>query len=64
MEALAVRWLCPNEEIVITTPCLDCGETITVRMEGDRVLEVDPADAVGYQVSPFVQWREGSSAFN
>ena len=64
MEALAVSWLCPNEEIVVKTPCLDCGEAITVRMKDDKVLEIDPPEAVGYQLSPFVQWREGSSAFN
>jgi len=64
MEALAVSWLRPGEEIVVKTPCLDCGEQITVRMKDDKVLEVDPSEAVGYQLSPFVQWREGSSAFN
>jgi len=64
MEALAVSWLRSDEEIVVKTPCLDCGETITVRMKHDKVLEVDPPEAVGYQLSPFVQWREGSSAFN
>lgn len=59
-----MRWLRPDEEIVVKTPCLDCGESITVRMQRDKVLEVDPPETVGYQLSPFVQWREGTSAFN
>jgi hypothetical protein len=63
MEALAVRWLCPGKEVTIETPCLDCGELITVRMKDDEI-EVDPQTAVGYQLSPFAQWREGSGAFN
>lgn len=64
MEALAVRWLVPGKEVTVETPCLDCGDTITVRMRDDIVLEVDPPETVGYQISPFAQWREGSGAFN
>jgi hypothetical protein len=63
MEALAVRWLCPGKEILIETPCLDCGESVTIRMRDDDI-QVDPSTAVGYQLSPFAQWREGSGAFN
>lgn len=63
MEALAVRWLTPGQVVSVETTCLDCGESIRIRMR-DEDVEVDPPTTVGYQVSPFVQWREGSSAFN
>ena len=64
MESLAVRWLFPGKVITIETTCLDCGEGITVKVKDEEVLEVDPESAVGYMLSPFVQWREGSGAFN
>ena len=63
MEALAVRWLCPGKHVFIETPCLDCGESVTIQMRDDEI-HVDPPTAVGYQLSPFAQWREGSGAFN
>ncbi len=59
-----MRWLFPEKEIKIDTICLDCGEPITVRMKDEDVIEVDPDTTVGYMLSPFVQWREGSGAFN
>ena len=64
MEALAVRWLFPGKEIRIDTRCMDCGEPIVVRMLDEQILEVDPQTAVGYMMSPFTKWREGSKAFN
>ncbi len=64
MEALAVRWLFPGREITVKTPCLDCGESVTIKMRDEEILTIDPETAVGYQLSPFVQWREGSGAFN
>lgn len=64
MEALAVRWLFPGREVTVSTPCLDCGETVSVTMRDEDVVSIDPETAVGYQLSPFVQWREGSGAFN
>ncbi len=64
MEALAVRWLFPGREVAITTSCLDCGEQVTVKIRDEEVISIDPDTAVGYQLSPFVQWREGSGAFN
>jgi hypothetical protein len=59
-----VRWLFPGSEIRIDTRCMDCGEPIRVRFEDDRLVEVDPPSSVGYMMSPFTKWREGSSAFN
>jgi hypothetical protein len=64
MEGLAVRWLFPGNEVRLDTVCLDCGEPVVVRMRDEQILEIDPPEAVGYMTSPFVQWREGSGAFN
>ena len=64
MEALAVRWLFPGREVQIETACLDCGEPITVRLKDDEILEIQPEGAVGYMLSPFAEWRDGTGAFN
>lgn len=64
MEALAVRWLFPNQEVVIDTRCLDCGEPIRIRTRDDEVLDIDPESAVGFMPSPFARSRAGSGAFN
>jgi len=64
MEALAVRWLFPGKEVRVDTVCLDCGEPIVVRMQDERVIEVDPPSSVAYLMSPFAKWREGTGAFN
>ena len=59
-----MRWLFPGREIRIDTPCLDCGETIAIRMRDEHILDVDPPTAVAFMMSPFTPWREGSKAFN
>lgn len=59
-----MRWLVPGAEVTLEQPCLDCGETIRVRLRDDELLEIDPVSAVGYMPSPFAQWRDGSGAFN
>ncbi len=64
MEVLAVRWLFPGKEIRVETVCLDCGEPITVRMRDEEILEIDPPSSVGYVMSPFAKWREGTGPFN
>jgi hypothetical protein len=52
---LAVRWLFPGTEIRIDTRCLDCGEPITVRMQDEEILEVNPATVVGHMNIPFAK---------
>lgn len=64
MEALAVRWLFPSQEVLVQTRCLDCGEPIRVRSRDGEILEIDPESAVGYMPSPFARSRAGSGAFN
>jgi hypothetical protein len=64
MESLAVRWLFPDQEIVVDSRCLDCGDSIRLRMRDEEILEIDPQTAVGYMPSPFAASRVGSAAFN
>lgn len=64
MEALAVRWLFPGQEVMVDTRCLDCGESIRVRTRDEIILEVDPESAMGYMPSPFARSRAGSGAYN
>ena len=64
MESLAVRWLFPGQEIVVDSRCLDCGESVNVRLRDDELIEISPESAVGYMPSPFSRSRAGSGAFN
>lgn len=64
MESLAVRWLFPGKEIAVQTRCLDCGDSIHIRMRDYELLEISPESAVGYMPSPFARSRAGSGAFN
>jgi hypothetical protein len=64
MESLAVRWLFPGQEIVVDSRCLDCGESVGVRLRDDELIDVTPESAVGYMPSPFSRSRAGSGAFN
>ena len=62
---LAVRWLLPDTEVRIDTGCLDCGESILVRMRDEEILEVDPPTAVGHMNVSFSKVLAGevSSGF-
>jgi hypothetical protein len=64
MESLAVRWLFPEQEVLVESRCLDCGGSIRVRTRDEEILEIDPDTAVGYMPSPFAASRVGSAAFN
>jgi hypothetical protein len=64
MESLAVRWLFPGQEVLVESRCLDCAESVRVRMRDEEMLEIDPEKAVGYMPSPFAASRVGSAAFN
>ena len=57
-ESLAVTWVFPGREVNITTPCLDCGDPIRLRMRDGELLEVDPEGVVGHTNNPFYRWRE------
>ena len=58
LESLAVSWLFPGREVSINGACLDCGESIRVRMRDGVVLDVDPPSAVGHVNLPLRHWRD------
>jgi hypothetical protein len=64
MESLAVRWLFPGREVAVESRCLDCGDSIQLRMRDEDILEISPETALGYMPSPFAASRVGSAAFN
>lgn len=59
-----MRWLFPGQEVRVESRCLDCAESVRVRMRDEEMLEIDPETAVGYMPSPFAASRVGSAAFN
>ena len=56
---LAVRWLFPDTEIRIDTSCLDCGQSITIRMRDEEILEVNPPTTVGHMNIQFAKALTG-----
>lgn len=56
---LAVRWLFPDREVRIDSRCLDCGESILIRMRNEDVLEVNPETAVGHINIPLAKTLSG-----
>jgi hypothetical protein len=46
-----VRWLFPGKKVRIDAPCLDCGESLMVEMQDERILTVEPQSMVGYAYS-------------
>jgi len=56
---LAVRWLFPGTELRIDTQCLDCGQTIHVRMRDEDILEIDPPTTVGHMNIPLARVLTG-----
>jgi hypothetical protein len=57
-----VRWLFPGKEIRIEARCLDCGESIIVRMKDEDLLEATPATIVGHITLPIRQWGSVANA--
>ena len=48
----------PNDDVYLGTLIL------YVRLNDTEILEIEPPGAVGYMMTPFTKWREGSTAFN
>lgn len=53
LEALSMRFVFPGREVRIESACLDCGDSVAVRMKDDDVFEVAPEEAVGHFNPPF-----------
>jgi hypothetical protein len=41
VEATSVTWLFPGETVRVDTPCLDCGDPVSVEMRDGRIVWVD-----------------------
>jgi hypothetical protein len=63
LESLAVRWLFPGKEVGIEARCVDCGESMIVRMKDDKLLEANPETIVGHITLPIRQWGAVANAF-
>lgn len=58
VEALAISWLFPGREVGIHSPCLDCGEAVSVTMRDGEILGQEPATAVVHTNIPAARWSE------
>ena len=58
-----MRWRFPGKEVRINARCLDCGESMMVRLKDGDLLEADPETMVGYITLPLRRWGEVSNAF-
>ena len=52
LEALAIRWMFPGQEVRIDTTCLDCGEKISVVFKDEEIIEINPPTAVVHINNP------------
>jgi len=48
-QSLAVSWLFPGKKVRIDSPCLDCGEPITIEMRDGIIEKADPEGLIGHQ---------------
>lgn len=55
-ESLAACWVFPGKTIQIDSPCLDCGEPLSVAVRGGTIERRDPEGIVGYVDIPFGRW--------
>ena len=65
LEALAVRWMFPGENVRLDTVCLECGEPVVVVMRDERILSIEPSTAVGHMNNAFsaADWDANASFF-
>lgn len=56
-------WLFPGREVRIEARCLDCGESIVVRVKDGKLLEANPETMVGHITLPIRQWATVANAF-
>ena len=56
-ESLAVSWLFPGKKVRIESPCLDCGEPITIEMRDGIIEKADPEGLIGHVSVPVSKWR-------
>jgi len=55
-DALQVTHLFRGQKIQVDSNCLDCGESVQVRMRDGEVLDIDPPEAVAHSNLPLARW--------
>ncbi len=58
LEALALCWVFPGRSVQIDSPCLDCGEPLSVVVRDGVVERRDPEGIVCYAGRPFREWAK------
>ncbi|MCP4756853.1 MAG: hypothetical protein GY866_38815 [Proteobacteria bacterium] len=53
---MAVCWLFPGKTVRIDSPCLDCGQPITVEIRDGVVEKADPEGLIGHVSVPLPKW--------
>ena len=53
LEAMSMRFVFPGRDVRVESACLDCGESVVVRMKDEDILDVTPDTAVGHFNPPF-----------
>jgi hypothetical protein len=56
-ESLAVSWLFPGKTVRIDSPCLDCGDPISIEMKDGIILKANPEGMIGYVSLPVSKWQ-------
>lgn len=57
LESLAACWLFPGRDTTIESPCLDCGDLITLVIRDGVIESARPPSIYGYVDIPFRDWR-------
>jgi len=57
LEALAVSWLFPGQEVRIDSLCPECGESIHVTMRDGELLSIAPESVVAHINLAVSKWR-------
>ena len=57
LEALAVSWLFPGQQVQVDSLCLDCGQPISLTMRDGQLLSISPEASVAHINVPVARWR-------
>ena len=52
----AVSWLFAGKKVRNDSPCLDCGEPITIEMRDGIIEKADPEGLIGHVSLPVSKW--------
>jgi hypothetical protein len=58
LAVFGLRWVFPGKEIVVDANCIDCGETLRLRLKDDEILEREPASIIGLITLHLMMWSQ------